>query len=74
MYALLNHNAVIIKLDDEVWYFFFTSICRRVFATSNGQVAAAATAPATKPAVKLAPIILPAVGFSPMYERMLLRV
>jgi hypothetical protein len=42
-----------------------TSICLRVFATSNGHVAAAAMLPATKPAEKFAPKILTAFASSP---------
>ena len=42
-----------------------TSICRRVFATSRGHVAAAARLPATKPAEKLAPNTLAALALSP---------
>lgn len=51
-----------------------TSICRRVFATSSGHVAAAARLPATKPAEKLAPRTLAAVASSPIRPIILLLI
>lgn len=42
-----------------------TSICLLVFATSSGQVAAAARLPATKPAEKFTPSMLAALASSP---------
>lgn len=42
---------------------FLTSIGHRVFAKCSGQVAAAATGPATEPAVKFAPIVLHTIEF-----------
>lgn len=50
-----------------------TSICLLVFATSRGQVAAAAMLPATNPAEKFAPKTLAALPSSPTNLRSLLR-
>lgn len=46
-----------------------TSICRRVFATSSGHVAADAKVPATKPAEKFTPRTVAALGSSPISPR-----
>jgi hypothetical protein len=65
---------ICIKLHSEGQGKATTSICRRVFATSRGHVAAAARLPATKAAEKFAPKTLKALGSSPTKLRSLLLI
>lgn len=58
----------------DVSFLEITSICLRVFATSNGHVAADARLPATKPAEKFAPRTVAALASSPVKLRSLLLI
>lgn len=63
----ISSNVVLVVIFNALSGSF--SICRRVFATSSGHVAADAKVPATKPAEKFAPRIVAALGSSPTSPR-----
>lgn len=52
-------------VSTKLYVLKLTSICRLVFATSSGQVIAAARTPATNPAEKFTPTTLAALASSP---------